>query len=739
MSKTCKDQLPVNYNFWCKTEFEKSDTFTFVWSISDFASRTENVIECNDFYIKGPGGASYWSAKVYPNGMKEEEIGYVSVIFSNEETPFPIVSPFPDDEVEYEVFEVQVDCVLSSLDVNNIKNKLGEFNTKMGNLATQSFLKIIDRKNISQIAPTGTLILVFDIQIMDKITKPVLASVHGNVSATSVEYHHKQLSQDLELSYAMKEFADITITCEGRNFKCHKLILASRSPFFKTMFETDMKEKNTGKYEIKFMNVEVFEDLLKYMYSGVAPNINSTAKELFEAADRCQLSKLRDLCEVTLCSQIEVSNCIELLLLGDLFQTSTLKRLALNFVSNHLKKIGASEWKKKLMSTPSLLIEVTEMVMRDKQLPFCYDIWCKTDFEEGEKFTYVWEMPDFDSKTATVVNGFLTESIQFNVRGNVTGQHYCCVTLAAKVYPNGFSLEEEGYVSVFLDDEERDKYYYYQFDDMNVKCVVSSLDVVNAKQKLGEFVKNMRHKGRHGWPKLIKRENLSHIAPSGTLTLIFDVEIVGKSITTANEGLKTEVSSESFHHQQLIHDLDLCLSTQEYTDVTLSCGEKEFQCHKLILASRSPVFKTMFEEVMKRKESGKIEIKDEKVEVIEEVLKYIYTGTAPNIDTLGKDLFKAADQYQLENLKEMCELKLRSRINGGNCIDLLIFSDTNKVSSLKNVALNYMAKNLKMIEASEWKKKLKDSPSLLVEVIEKRLQNRDEDCEGSSEKRAKYF
>jgi len=129
MSKTCKDQLPVNYNFWCKTEFEKSDTFTFVWSISDFASRTENVIECNDFYIKGPAGASYWSAKVYPNGMKEEEIGYVSVIFSNEETPFPIVSPFPDDEVEYEVFEVQVDCVLSSLDVNNIKNKLGEFNT----------------------------------------------------------------------------------------------------------------------------------------------------------------------------------------------------------------------------------------------------------------------------------------------------------------------------------------------------------------------------------------------------------------------------------------------------------------------------------------------------------------------------------------------------------------------------------------------------------------------------------
>ena len=157
------------------------------------------------------------------------------------------------------------------------------------------------------------------------------------------------------------------------------------------------------------------------------------------------------------------------------------------------------------------------------------------------------------------------------------------------------------------------------------------------KLKLGEFVKSFEHIYRHGWPKLINRENLSQIAPSGTLTLIFDLEIVGNSITTAYEGFKkTEASSESFHHQQLIQDLDLCYATKEYTDVKLLCGEKEFQCHKLILASRSPVFKTMFEEVMNGNDSGTIELKDQKVEVIEEILKYIYTGAAPNIDTLGK-------------------------------------------------------------------------------------------------------
>ena len=87
----------------------------------------------------------------------------------------------------------------------------------------------------------------------------------------------------------------------------------------------------------------------------------------------------------------------------------------------------------------------------------------------------------------------------------------------------------------------------------------------------------------------------------------------------------------------------------------------------------------------------------------------------------------------------MCELKLSSSINVGNCIDLLIFSDRNQASSLKSVALNFVSKNLKKVESSEWKKKLKDTPSLLVEVIKKKLRDEDEDWEGSLKKKAKYL
>ena len=66
----------------------------------------------------------------------------------------------------------------------------------------------------------------------------------------------------------------------------------------------------------------------------------------------------------------------------------------------------------------------------------------------------------------------------------------------------------------------------------------------------------------------------------------------------------------------------------------------------------------MFESNMKENESGIIEINDMKLEVFEDLLKYIYTGKAPNVDSHVEELFAASDQYQVEKLKQLCEDKL---------------------------------------------------------------------------------
>jgi len=127
--------------------------------------------------------------------------------------------------------------------------------------------------------------------------------------------------------------------------------------------------------------------------------------------------------------------------------------------------------------------------------------------------------------------------------------------------------------------------------------------------------------------------------------------------------------------------------SKKYADVTISCGDNKIDCHKIILASRSHVFETMFDSNMKEMKTGKVEIQDMDPEVLGNLLQYIYTGVAPNIDTMAKELFAAADQYQIEKLKELCEEKLMSTIDVDNCIDHLVLGELYHAPRMRAKAL----------------------------------------------------
>ena len=61
-------------------------------------------------------------------------------------------------------------------------------------------------------------------------------------------------SQDFTSLLSSKHLTDITIKCEEKLFDCHQIILASRSQVFKTMFESNMKEKLTGSVFLGLLN-----------------------------------------------------------------------------------------------------------------------------------------------------------------------------------------------------------------------------------------------------------------------------------------------------------------------------------------------------------------------------------------------------------------------------------------------------------------------------------------------------
>ena len=132
------------------------------------------------------------------------------------------------------------------------------------------------------------------------------------------------------------------------------------------------------------------------------------------------------------------------------------------------------------------------------------------------------------------------------------------------------------------------------------------------------------------------------------------------------------------------------LSSGESSDVTLVIGRKELKAHKFVLSTRSPVFKTMFQVDMKEKLTNRVKIEDVELPVFQEMLTFMYTGKSPNLKSMTSELLFAADKYQLDRLKLMCEEELCSKLNATNASQTLELADRHNATQLKEFCRDFI-------------------------------------------------
>ena len=103
-----------------------------------------------------------------------------------------------------------------------------------------------------------------------------------------------------------------------REFPAHKSILASRSTVFSAMFNSASDENSIKKIPIQDIEPEVFQELLRFMYTGIVlfDKMESCAVGLFIAAKTFSLRELKERCENFLWFHMSPPHCLELLLHG---------------------------------------------------------------------------------------------------------------------------------------------------------------------------------------------------------------------------------------------------------------------------------------------------------------------------------------------------------------------------------------------------------------------------------------
>ena len=139
-------------------------------------------------------------------------------------------------------------------------------------------------------------------------------------------------------------FSDVTICSDdNKEFHCHKLILASASPYFRAMFLADMKESQQSQVKIKGLDSRALEQLLEFCYTATVKINSENVQQLLIASGMLQFPKIQDSCMEFLMNNLHESNCIGIWKLAEVIQRhpKTIEKLeayirrSFSFVAKH--------------------------------------------------------------------------------------------------------------------------------------------------------------------------------------------------------------------------------------------------------------------------------------------------------------------------------------------------------------------------------------------------------------------
>ncbi|XP_071978340.1 speckle-type POZ protein-like [Engystomops pustulosus] len=361
---------------WCYTQV-KVVKFSYMWTISNFSFCREEMGEVlkSSTFSSGPNDKMKWCLRVNPKGLDDESKEYLSL--------YLLLVSCPKSEV-------RAKFKFSLLNVRREETKAMESQRAYRFVQGKDwgFKKFIRRDFLldeaNGLLPDDKLTLFCEVSVVQDSV-----NISGQSSTNNLKVPECRLAEDMGCLWETTRFTDCSLYVGGQEFKAHKSILAARSPVFNAMFEHEMEESKKNRVDITDMEPEVFKEMMGYIYTGKAPNLEKMADNLLAAADKYALERLKVLCEEALCNSLSVENVADVLILADLHSAEQLKAQAIDFINrcSVLRQLGCKDgknwngsqamdvmetdgWKSMIQSHPHLVAEAFRALACAQCLPF---------------------------------------------------------------------------------------------------------------------------------------------------------------------------------------------------------------------------------------------------------------------------------------------------------------------------------------------------------------------------------
>ena len=160
---------------------------------------------------------------------------------------------------------------------------------------------------------------------------------------------------------------------------------------------------------------------------------------------------------------------------------------------------------------------------------------------------------------------------------------------------------------------------------------------------------------------------------------------MSEKMSVLSEPMKADASQ---HRQELIERLDALRREGRFCDVTVAVKGQEFKAHKVMLAAASPFFLALLESDMRESNEQliSIELEEATSPVMEEVLKYIYTGNVSVTKEISHNLIATADYLLLSGLKTFAGNFMKENLTTENCVFNYYFADKYQCFELRDGA-----------------------------------------------------
>jgi speckle-type POZ protein len=191
---------------------------------------------------------------------------------------------------------------------------------------------------------------------------------------------------------------------------------------------------------------------------------------------------------------------------------------------------------------------------------------------------------------------------------------------------------------------------------------------------------------------------------------------------------KSEDDYETKGLQAIQNNLSKLMENELFADIKFVFKDDQVPAHSAIIGASSPVFVAMFEGGrFKEGQAKTVNIEDIDSQVFRKLLQFLYTGSSGSskkdpCDAL-QALFLAADKYQVDALREICEECLICQLELENVLHLLTWAQLYGAEKLKETAVTYIVKQRNEVwQLKEWEEFSKSYPDLFFLVC-KRMVN----------------